>query len=317
MATLHANHIMCFNLLKQKIVATMQVSYPGINADIKQWKGQEITDFQEELLSKVNARISEKWFYNHIKKDNENLPRIDVLNFLSKYAGYANWDDFVFKNAKTISGKKSKNVSQANHIFVLVPVVLVVIIGLLYLMFMVFTHRTVELSFYDAYTQKPITGQIITVATLQEGESGNYYHSDSAGLVLLKTSKSVIGFRVSTPYYKTDTITRVLRSFEKNHSVELFPNDYALVIRSFSRQNVTDWKNRREFLGSVIDDNAIIYQVLNSDKKHGMALYNKSEFIDKLSVPTGSLKNIEVLETRFQDEKIVLLRFVVKTAGDE
>jgi len=84
-----------FELLKQKIVATMQQSYPGINPSISDWKGQEITDFQEELLIKVNAHISEKWFYNHIKSENRSLPRIDVLNLLSKYAGYANWNDFV------------------------------------------------------------------------------------------------------------------------------------------------------------------------------------------------------------------------------
>jgi hypothetical protein len=36
-----------------------------------------------------------------------------------------------------------------------------------------------------------------------------------------------------------------------------------------------------------------------------------------LSVPSGSLKNIEVLETRFQNDKIVLLRFMVKNAEDE
>ena len=65
----------------------MQQSYPGINSAISEWKGQDITDFQEELLSKVNAHISEKWFYTHMKSTNKTLPRIDVLNLLSKYAG--------------------------------------------------------------------------------------------------------------------------------------------------------------------------------------------------------------------------------------
>ena len=52
----------------------MQQSYPGINPVISEWKGQEITDFQEELLNKANAHISEKWFYNHIKKKMKHYP---------------------------------------------------------------------------------------------------------------------------------------------------------------------------------------------------------------------------------------------------
>jgi len=39
-----------FGILKQKIVERMLQSYPGINPSISEWKGQEIVDFQEELL---------------------------------------------------------------------------------------------------------------------------------------------------------------------------------------------------------------------------------------------------------------------------
>jgi hypothetical protein len=51
-----------FTLLRKGIVATMKQSYPGMNPEISEWKGQEITDFQEDLLVKVNGRLSEKWF---------------------------------------------------------------------------------------------------------------------------------------------------------------------------------------------------------------------------------------------------------------
>ncbi len=320
MAALHTKNIEYFDLLKQKIVATMQGSYPGINPNIKEWKGQEITDFQEELLKKVNARISEKWFYNHIKKDGESLPRIDVLNFLSKYAGYANWDDFVFKNGKTVTEKPEANekpVAKANYLFVIIPGAVVLISGLLYLLFMVLNQRTLEFTFYDAYTRKPIVENEIMVQLLHEDDTNEIFQADSTGLVKVKSSGSLIEFVVIAPYYKIDTVNTVVRSFEKEFSIPLYPNDYALVIRSFSEQNVNDWKNRRAYLGNVIDDNAVIYQVLNNNQKLGMALYNKSEFIDRLLVPSGSLKNIEVLETRFQNDKIVLLRFMVKNTEDE
>jgi hypothetical protein len=62
----------------------------------------------------------------------------------------------------------------------------------------------------------------------------------------------------------------------------------------------------------MIDDDAIIYQVFGNKDAIGTELYNKQEFIDKLTVPSGSLKNIEVLETRIKGEKIMILRFRVK-----
>jgi hypothetical protein len=262
MAALHAENIMYFDLLKQKIVATMQASYPGIHPDIKKWKGQEITDFQEELLNKVNARISEKWFYNHIKNENDTLPRIDVLNFLSKYVGYANWDDFVFKNGKAVTEKSETNekpVAKANYLFVIIPAAVVLISGLLYLLFMVLNQRTLEITFYDAYTRTQITENDITIHVLQDEDTNEIYQTDSAGMARVKSSGSLLEFAVTAPYYKRDTIKKVVRSFDKQFSFPLFPNDYALVIRSFSEQNVDDWKNRRAYLGNVIDDNAIIY----------------------------------------------------------
>jgi hypothetical protein len=55
-----------FELLKKKIVETMQQSFPGISSSISEWKGQDIVNFQEELLLRVNAHISEKWSSIHL-----------------------------------------------------------------------------------------------------------------------------------------------------------------------------------------------------------------------------------------------------------
>ena len=81
-------------------------SYPGIDPEISNWKGQEITDFQEELIKRVNGQLSEKWFYTHMKGESESLPRIDVLNMLSQYAGYNNWQDFRYKKVGSCCGRK-------------------------------------------------------------------------------------------------------------------------------------------------------------------------------------------------------------------
>ncbi len=298
-----------FELLKQKMVTVMQQSYPGINPSIADWKGQEITDFQEDLLIKINAHISEKWFYNHIKSESKSLPRIDVLNLLSKYAGYTNWDDFIFKNSDPVI--QNKLIPKANRYFIIIPVLVLCVVAILFFVFKLLSNREYKFSFYDAHTRDAISSYPIEIKLLSDNESPVNYFSDSAGIFLLKTDESVVKMVVSAPYYKPDTITRILKTFERDQKISLQPNDYALIIHYFSQMNVDDWQKRRNYLGKIIDDGAMIYQVLNDQHAPGMELYNKEEFINKLTLPTGSLKNIEILDTKFKDDKIVVLRFRV------
>jgi len=304
---LHEKDKYYFGLLKEHIVGKMKKSYPGISNDISEWKGQEITDFQEELLQKVNAQISEKWFYNHAKSENKTLPRIDVLNILSRYVGFANWDDFVFKNRTKISG--GRPVSKGNRIFIILPLFVLLIMAALFVVFKFLNSREYHFSFYDVHTQEVISGNRIQVTQLSDKESPKSFLSDSAGVVVLKTDESFLKLIITAPYYRTDTINRILKKFETYQKIGLQANDYALIIHYFSEMNVDDWQKRRDYLGQIIDNRAIIYQVHNNDNSPGMALYNKTEFIDKLTMPSSSLKNIEILDTKFKDDKIMVLRF--------
>ena len=113
---------------------------------------------------------------------------------------------------------------------------------------------------------------------------------------------------VKAPYYETDTITRILDKFEGSESIYLYPNDFAMMIHYFSATNVKDWKKRRGHLDRMISDSAFIYQFFDEGQV-GMELYNKEEFIDKLTMPVNSLKNIEIMETIYTGRKISVLRF--------
>jgi hypothetical protein len=304
---------MHFNLLKAKIVEEMKKSYPGINPSITEWKGQEITDFQEELRGKVNARISEKWFYTHMKADHRSLPRIDMLNLLSRYAGYANWDDFVFKNSGPAEeGVPAKALQKnANRFFILVPLLAVVIVFALYGLFRLFNTREYTFRFYDADTREPIADTRVEVTLLLEGETPVQYLSDSAGCFRLKTDKSLIRMVVKSPYYRFDTITRVVRKLDREETVMLRADEYAMMIHYFSTQKVDDWEKRRSRLEEMIDEGAMIGQVIGKGE-NGMIFYNKQEFIDRMTVPAGSLKNIEILSTHLQDGKIRVLKFRIR-----
>ena len=116
---------------------------------------------------------------------------------------------------------------------------------------------------------------------------------------------------VSSPYYQTDTVVRIVKKLNTDEMVFLKPNDYALMIHYFSMMKVDNWQKRRSRLNEMIDDGAMIYQIMNNKDGTGMALFNKQEFIDKLTMPSGSLKNIEILSSQYRKGKIMLLRFCV------
>ena len=289
----------------------MQESYPGINPSIAEWKGQEITDFQEDLGIRVNAHISEKWFYTHMKSSLPSVPRIDMLNLLSRYAGYANWDDFVFKNSDIITNDSQTIPAQKsiNRFFILIPLLVLIIVALFYGLFRIFNTQEYRFCFYDADTREPITNNQIEVTLLMDGETPVHNLTGSNGCFLLKTDKSLIRMVVKAPYYRTDTIRRIVRKLNRKEMVMLHADDYALMIHYFSMMKVDNWEKRRNRLETMIDDGAMICQVFNDKEATGMALYNKQEFIDKMTVPSGSLKNIEILSSQMRENRIMVLRF--------
>ncbi len=295
-----------------KIVETMKQSYPGINPSIADWKGQEITDFQEELLRRVNANISEKWFYTHMKATRDSLPRIDMLNFLSRFAGYTNWDDFIYQNREILPA--APPATSADRYFIIIPLLVVVVLCAFYGLFRLFNTQEYQFCFFDADTREPVTNGKVEIRLLLENESPVTSYCSPGGCFQLKTDKSRIRMVVSSPYYKTDTITRVLTKLGHHEVISLHPNDYALMIHLFSEMKVADWEKRRSRLEIIICEDALIYQVYHDREATGMELLNKREFIDKLTIPTGSLKNIEILETRLREEKISVLKFRVKKA---
>jgi len=297
--------------LKEEIVATMKQSYPGIDSKISEWKGQDIVNFQEDLLEKVNEHISEKWFYTHMKSSSDSVPRVDVLNFLSRYVGCKDWNDFIYQNKDQfpgiVEGVESERLKQWHKIsglllLLILAIVLVKTLG----------NKSYNFSFADAYTKRRIADTLTEIIILNENESPLYMNIEPYGDFQLKTKMKSVRFIVKAPYYKPDTIIRILDKIDFSERIYLYPNDFALMISYFSSTNVKDWKRRRSNLDRMISDSAYIYQVFDKGKA-GMELYNKSEFIDKLTMPVNSLRDIEIVETIYSGNKISVLRFRQKS----
>ena len=299
-----------FELLKVKIAETMQQSHPEIPDSISDWKGQNIIDFQEELHFKQNENISEKWFYTHMKSTNSNLPRIDILHILSKYAGYRNWDEFKLKN----SGSVKKTASdKSNRVFYLVPLFMLIALIVIYLIVDSMYTQEYTFCFYDSDTKKPVENSIIEISVLSDDESPVNYLCNKEGCFTIKTHERTIKFFVETPYYHNDTIIRTLNKFNRTENIKLKIDDYAVMIHYFSNSNLKDWLKRRENLDQMFSDSVKIFQVL--DGTIGMEIYNKWEFINKLTLPANSLRNIEIIDAKYHGEKITRLTFKQNEKG--
>lgn len=84
-----------FEQLKTEVQTRYLADHHPSFDEISKWKGIDIIYFQEDLRKKAKGNISEKSFYTYFKNSPvTKLPRIDMLNILSVYAGYVSWYDF-------------------------------------------------------------------------------------------------------------------------------------------------------------------------------------------------------------------------------
>ncbi|WP_374458629.1 hypothetical protein [Chryseobacterium taeanense] len=100
--------ILHFEQLKKDVQAQYLKEYTPSYDDISKWKGIDIIYFQEDLRKKAKGNISEKSFYTYFKNSPvTKLPRIDMLNLLSIYAGYDSW--YEFKKQHLFAGELLKD----------------------------------------------------------------------------------------------------------------------------------------------------------------------------------------------------------------
>ncbi|MDH7444869.1 hypothetical protein [Aquimarina sp. 2201CG14-23] len=260
--------------------------------------------FQEDLQNKVKGSISEKSFYSYFKNDSEKLPRIDILHLLSEYCGYKNWNDFKASNTEKISQKKNPFAIKW------IGIVLIGILCISSAYFFIPKAHAFTFCFIDQDRNQPIIKTPIDIIILNNKQSPFYAKSDSLGCFSWKTKDDFIHFVIKSPYHKTDTIFRTVSSIT-NEPIQVSTNDYALMLHYYANGNIEDWKNRKNELTRMIAKDAIIFQVLPSGL--GIEVYSKNEFINKLTTPTNSLKNIEIIESKRHKEQIVKLKFRVKS----
>ena len=303
-----------FQLLKKALGEKYAAAHPGASNEISSLKGEEIVRFQEHLSQEVQGRISEKWFYTHLKNENKGkLPRIDVLNMLSRYVGFEDWQMFMHEQMLPESRDKAIALPEPK-IRKLTPWAIgFVAVGLIFLgtFWAASAPPDYIICFIDADRNEAVKRDQVEILLLKKNQTPARFEVDEIGCLSWLTDEETITFVVKGAYYRNDTIVRQVASALRRETISLKTDDYALMIHYFSQAKVEDWHKRRAQLDEIFADDARVFQVLSGTQR-GMEMYNKQEFIDKLTMPVHSLKNIEILETVYRNDQIVNLRFIQK-----
>lgn len=367
-----------FEQLKSEIQTKYLTNHTPSNEDISHWKGIDIIYFQEDLRKIAKGNISEKSFYTYFKSTPATkLPRIDILNLLSVYAGYASWYDFkknhLFadeilreqesdeeiqtaetesepgnaqnrasdektaqieteesqleavlqksssENQELIKNEDFSGFSQSKaeprvkkfvkkNLWYGISGILALLVGFLGLKDQ-FISKEYYYTFIDADRNSKINGDL-QVKIFKENESPILYTAKpNEPFVYKNPSSKTLVMEVSSPYYKTDRIVRNLETAPESETIELKPNDYAIMLYYYSNSK-QDIKRKRERLNYLISDDALIYQVYDNDK-YGVETLDKRRYITLVTTPTTSLKNMEVIDTQMEKGKIVLIKFKI------
>lgn len=304
-----------FYLLKEKVIAQYREHFPYWSKSIHEFRGREIANLQDLLEKHAGGRISEKWFYTHLKpQSNHKLPRIDTLNVLSVFVGAENWEQFISQNTRASAKKEVAVLEQAkikvesNKNFWMIPAVFILGLFLFGATQMIPGKKKYTICFIDADQGRPINGKEISLHLLQGKESPLEVPVDTNGCGEVSCKTSTIRLVINAPYFHADTIVREITKRRTKEIIKLKTDDYALMIHLFSTAKMEDWEKRRQQLDQMISDNAVIIQIAGPENI-GMEMYNKEDFIDKLTIPVNSLKNIKIIETNYQNGQIIEMRF--------
>ena len=299
MTEIKKTELIYFQELKLEIKLEAEVKL-NIRKELKDWSIADIQTFQIDLEEKCRSTVSEKWVYTHFKNESEKLPRIDVLNLLSQYCGYANWDEFRHQKKHQEKQEKVNNKSLW---------LVLVILGFLFVSILIWFSlqpNKLVIVVQDAYTQKPVA---LTDLKYSFGENKLTQNKSNPKLGILEFKILVNDtLRIDGPYFKSFSKYISKAKTKDTLHIKLYPDDYAMMLNYFSRTEQTDWQKRRDQLHEAIHEEAVIFQ--SHPQYEGIEILNKEEFIERLLLPINSLKNLEIQDIVYKDEKIFNLRFV-------
>ncbi|WET48466.1 hypothetical protein PYS58_18040 [Chryseobacterium indologenes] len=381
-----------FEQLKKDVQGQYLKEYTPSQDDISKWKGIDIIYFQEDLRKKAKGNISEKSFYTYFKTSPvTKLPRIDMLNLLSIYAGYDSWYEFkkqhlfagellqeidnleeeeineleetvstapdlpkteiqpkkieiqpfentdlqksntenqqVNKNKTNLQEVEISTASANKNFFkknawALITSVLIAITGLLGFKDVLFS-KTYTYCFIDKDRGVSVINTL-DIMVIKENESPLMYKIKPGECFSYSTKDKNLRMKISAAFYEPLEVSRNLENAPEEEKIELKPDDYKMAAYYFSRKDITGnseeqvalIKQKRNQLENLISNNAVIYQVYDNNT-YGIERLDKQKYITLVTTPTTSLKNLNVIEMKKDNGKIVSIKFKIATTDEK
>ena len=313
---MEANQRILFDLLLEKVGLKLQENHPEVNIPMHDWKGEEIALLREDLQEKVLGTISEKWYYTHIKNQQEKLPRVDTLNLLCQYVEEQSWKAF----AHQYSDKKKETViappiskdqvrqSASPKKKKLVPLIIIATISIIGLVLILNVFQTKEthyrFCFIDKNTHLPVVDSFLEIKLLKDEETPLFFPLKSS---CVEGVGNRVEFIVKGRFYKPLHIKRTIQSLSYEEAIFIEPDDYTMMLHLFANSKVKDWKKRRQQLSEMMHDHLRAYEM--SKDGFTIDILTKKEFINKMTLPTRSLKQVAIVNTTYEGKKISLIKF--------
>lgn len=285
-----------FEELKKKVLLKYQEYYPFFQGNWKSFSSQDIQNLIGLIEQHGKQTISEKWIYTHLKPEfSAKVPRKDMLTILCQFVGYSGWDEFIFED-KIIVTETSKTQKKSKKWVLIFPVIFLFTLLVWYFNFYKkedTTTKTIELK--NEFTNEKVNSSDIKVVQIDDTIAKQLEVKN--GKVTLKSNQDrPTKLIIKSPFYRTKTININANSpiTEPPKTIDLQPNDYAMMLKAFMLSDIKDWQTRKEQLNKILSDDLEVIVMLKDDL--GAEYFNKNEFSQKLIVPSVSIKKMKIIE---------------------
>lgn len=295
--------IIVFQQLKNDVLLKYKEYHPYFNGSWKTFSSSDIQNLIDLVSENVKQSISEKWIYTHLKPEqNEKLPRKDMLDILSQFVGFSNWDEYIFKNEQTnvqSQNQLNKSFKKRKNIIFLFGLMLILALSCYVLFKKEFKTITIE----EKHTNEAIKNDV-EVLIMNDSTEIPIEVTNSKIEIPIKDSTKL---KLRSPFYKEKT---VIVNKKEDVKIQLEPNDYALILKGFMKADIKDWQTRKNQMGIILDENLEVLVMLKNNL--GAEYFNKEEFIELVTVPTASLKKMKIIELKSneQTDKINFIRIL-------
>jgi hypothetical protein len=296
-----------FQELKDKVLLKYQEQYPFFQGTWKTFSSQDIQNLIGLIEVQCKQTISEKWIYTHLKPEtNSKIPRKDMLNILSQFVGYSGWDEFTFEE-KVVVSNASKEVTKSRKKFWFLLLILIFGIAIALVFFYkkeAPKPKVIELN--NEFTNEKVSSKEVKVFEVNDSVSKPLEVKE--GKVQVSNEDKKTKLVIKSPFYKTKTVDlNANGEVSESNKIDLKPDDYAMMLKAFMSSDIKDWKTRKEQLDKILSNDLEVMVMLKDNL--GAEYFNKTEFSQKLIIPTATLRKMKIIEIEKEtNQKIKFIR---------